>query len=86
MSETFVSSALYGPIIDSNGNVQGAIQILNKENDCEVFDEAYTDEFESLWGAIGSAIWNAHTTLNIMALSYRMSQILNKVPKPCIIL
>lgn len=77
--ESIVTSAMFGPIIDTQGIVQGAIQILNKTNDAETFNETYTDEFESICDVIGSVVSNAHCTVNIMSLSHKMGQVLNNV-------
>lgn len=48
VSETKILTALYGPVIDSSGNLQGAIQIVGKTNPAEFFDETNAEEFKSI--------------------------------------
>lgn len=60
VSETKIKSALYGPVMDTAGNIQGAIQVVNKTNPSEVFDEGNASEFKFICDVIGTAVRNAN--------------------------
>jgi hypothetical protein len=46
VSQTFIKSAIYAPVIDGDGKIQGAIQLVNKINDAEIFDETNSKELD----------------------------------------
>jgi hypothetical protein len=55
---TNFSNALFAPIVDADGVVQGVIQLINLEKESSLFDKAYMEEFENVCKIIGTAIRN----------------------------
>jgi hypothetical protein len=51
-----LKNGLFGPIIDGDGKVQGAIQIINKADGKEPFDEEDIREFKCICGVIGTIV------------------------------
>ena len=82
--ESIVKWALYNPLKDETGKIQGVLQIINKETEGDLLNENNTlylldYKLDVLSEIIGTAIRNAITSTNIMALSYSMQKGINSV-------
>ena len=77
--ENSVKSAIYGPIIDKEGNIQGALQIVNMINNNEYFTEECYPEFESLREVLGSAVHQANKVDNVMNMNWKMLGVMDKM-------
>jgi hypothetical protein len=72
VGETDVASALYSPIIDHEGNVQGVIQLVNFIDGHRSIEQPQIREIECTCEVIGSAIKNLGEIISIMVLSTRL--------------
>lgn len=63
-----VRNALFGPLIDGDGNVTGCLQLLNKVGRPQ-FDETDLEEFQTVLGVIGTTVKNANESFNILNLT-----------------
>lgn len=72
VGETDVASALYSPIIDHEGNVQGVIQLVNFIDGHRSIEPPQIRELECTCEVIGSAIKNLGEIISIMVLSTRL--------------
>ena len=77
--ESGVKSAIYGPLIDKDGNVQGALQIVNRVKENEVFGKEWYEEFESIREVLGSAVYHASKIDNVMNMNWKMLGVMDKM-------
>ena len=63
-----IKNALYGPLLDGEGNVTGCLQLLNKRGRGQ-FDEADLEEFQTVLGVIGTTVKNANESFNILNIT-----------------
>jgi len=67
-----MTTALYNPIIDADGKIQGVLQLINLEKDSYMYDDHYLQEFESVWKIIATAVKNCQDCNNIISLRYEV--------------
>ena len=60
-----VKNALYGPLIDGDGNVTGCIQLMNKKGSDD-FNEEDLEEFRTVLGVIATTVKNANESFKIL--------------------
>ncbi|CAI2380703.1 unnamed protein product [Moneuplotes crassus] len=62
ISQEKLKNGLYGPLYDNEGNLQGAIQLLNKENGNGTFTEEEIEEFKFLSTILAIVISKQYST------------------------
>ena len=76
----FVKQAIYGPLVDGDGNVTGCIQLLNKIGKAQ-FDQMDLEEFNTVVGVIATTVKNANESFNILNLSMSLLRNISNIHK-----
>mmetsp|Transcript_14079 Transcript_14079/g.12431 ORF Transcript_14079/g.12431 Transcript_14079/m.12431 type:complete len:247 (+) Transcript_14079:924-1664(+) len=77
--EPEVSSALFLPILDHKGDVQGALQLINFIHGTEALSQRQINEIETTCEIIGSSLYNLREITNIMLCSSKLTENIQSV-------